>query len=312
METQVQSPITAEELCLDVRDKLVNMDIGGAIESLEQLATVSDLTSYQSTNVRMFRFQFSQISNKMANGALTVEQEYQMNNTLASSILSFLANINLNERVISDLAETQKAVKLNEETLKGNERKINEIDENIDKLNDKMSLLLNVEIAKERITKLGECWTAMYIFENRLFSLVVDFITSLLGDKAKNSEIKELLSDLSFNKGLENLYALLAHPEVSTALNNDSLNQDEHAALLEKLEWAFEDYKEADLVLERNKFWLGFDIYEEARKYHNCYPKFLAKYRERQYAACFNCLEHQKEAKGTIESSIKHFQEQVF
>ncbi|MEM6767935.1 MAG: hypothetical protein AAF824_22085 [Bacteroidota bacterium] len=316
---ETYTTLTAEALCQVVRDKLEMGDVGGALHAIEELTTLSDKDPVQNTSIITLKSRYAQIQQRKISGGLTIEQELNLNSQLTDSILLFLTTVNLKERVISDqervisdLAETQKAVKLNEETLKGNERKINEIDENLDKLTEKLTLALNVEVAKERITKLGECWEAMYIFENRLFRIVKEFIEKLLEEKVKEPDLKEKLSALGFNRGLDDMYTLLDHKDVKLALNKEGLAEDQHAALLSQLEEAFEAYYDADLVLEKNKFWLGFDIYEEARRYHNCYPKFLKQYREKDYAACFTCLKNQKEAKGSIENSIKRIQDNVF
>ena len=152
----------------------------------------------------------------------------------------------------------------------------------------------------------------MYIFENKLFAIVKSFLESLLSGIELQEDLNTKFMAFKYHRNLDNLYNLLSDHNLMSILKNCNLSNDEHGELLQNMEIAFEEYDNADLVLEKNKFWLGYKIYEEARKYHDCYPIFLSEYKDKKYTGCLKCLSYQRDAKGSIENVIKIFQNKFF
>ncbi|MBX2874493.1 MAG: hypothetical protein KTR30_20390 [Saprospiraceae bacterium] len=225
-------------------------------------------------------------------------------NTLTEEIASITLS-----RIIDDFLQFLQNLDIHR-TLKLNFEKIEDIKLQVSKLSAKLSL--NIEIAKERINRLGECWTSMYTFENQLFKVIEEFIINLVDFKAVSSEARGVLDCFKYTRNLDNLYQLLVHPELRPLLENGNLKTDTHDDLLQKMVIVYLDYQKADLILEQNKFWLGPEIYKEARKYHDCYPRVLQQYKEKNYLGCLSCLEYQKQAAGSIENIIQKFQERIF
>lgn len=212
-------------------------------------------------------------------------------------------------RIIDDFLQFLQNLDI-QRTLKLNFEKIEDIKLQVSKLSAKLSL--NIEIAKERINRLGECWTSMYTFENQLFKVIEEFIIHLIDFNKVSAAAKRVLDCFKYTRNLDNLYTLLVHPELRPLLENGKLIEETHDDLLQKMQIVYLDYQKADMILEQNKFWLGPDIYKEARKYHDCYPRVLQQYKEKNYLGCLHCLEYQKQAAGSIESIIQKFQEKIF
>lgn len=277
--------------CQEIRSKIALTDIGGAFKILQEMIDLIGDGNYQFQKTQL-EFRYNKYKIAEQNGVLTNKDANTELNEIIHSLLQFLQNIDV------------------QLTLKENHDKIDNIQESISQINARLSL--NVEIAKERITRLGECWTAMYIFENKLFGVVKNFLESLLNGIELKESLNEKFVAFKNNRNLDNLYNLLSNNEITSILENCNLSSDEHGLLLQNMEQAFKKYTKADLVLETNKFWLGFKIYEQARKYHDCYPIFLSEYKNKKYTGCLTCLSYQKDAKGSIEHAIKIFQSKFF
>lgn len=277
--------------CQEIRSKIVSANIDGAFESLEKMINLIDDSNYRIQSDQL-QFRYNKYKIELNNGTLSNDEAKQQLNEITNSLLQFLQNLDV------------------QLTLKENHQKIDNIQESIAQINARLSL--NIEIAKERITRMGECWTAMYIFENSLFGIVNKFLECLLSGIEISDLLNSKLITFRYHKNLDNLYNLLSDPELMDILKGCKLSNDEHSMLLQNMELAFDDYTTADLILEKNKFWLGFKIYDEARKYHDCYPIFLSEYRDRKYTGCLKCLSYQKDAKGSIENAIKIFQDKFF
>lgn len=279
------------EFCKEIRTKIIKADLEGAFATLQKMIDLIDDSNYAIQKDQL-EFRYNKYKKEVHNGTVSQEEGNRQLNDIIVSLLQFLQNLDV------------------QLTLKENHDKIDNIQESISQISARLSL--NIEIAKERITRLGECWTAMYIFENQLFSVVKDFLESLLENAELSAELDDKILAFKYNRNLDNLYNILSDSEIMSILENCSLSSDEHGILLQNMEIAFEEYSKADLVLERNKFWLGFKIYEQARKYHDCYPIFLSEYRDKKYTGCLTCLSYQKDAKGSIENAIKIFQNKFF
>lgn len=282
---------TVTKLCKSIKIKIGESDLEGAFSDMEELIELVDKDGVYETDLILMKNRYNRIQKKKLKGILSAEDQKE-ENIIIVNFLDFLGKMNV-ERIVRE-----------------NQEKIDGIEDAVKDL--RYMLSLNVEIAKERINKLGQCWSAMHRFENKLFRIVEDFIQCLLSDKEIPDELSSKFKAFRFNKTLDNLFQLLSDESLISILDHSHISNDDHLKLLQRMEAVFLDYEEADMVLEENKFWLGYEIYEEARLYHNCYPRFLEQYREKIYTGCLGCLKYQKAAKDSIEAIIKAFLSQIF
>ena len=280
-----------KQLCKSIKTKIGESDLDGAFNDMEKLISQVDKEGVYETDLILMKNRYSRIQKKKMQGILGLEEERE-ENIITVNLLDFLGKMNV-ELIVRE-----------------NQEKIDGIEDAVKDL--RYMLSLNVEIAKERINRLGQCWSAMHRFENKLFRIVEDFIQCLLSEKDISEELNTKFKAFRFNKTLDNLFQLLSDESLISILDHSNISNDDHLKLLQRMETAFLDYEEADMVLEENKFWLGYEIYEEARLYHNCYPRFLEQYREKIYTGCLGCLKYQKAAKDSIEAIIKAFLSQIY
>ena len=215
-----------------------------------------------------------------------------LKNKILYDFLGFISEINLNR------------------TLRLNQENIENIQLQVQKLEAKLSL--NVKITKERISKLGECWGAIYSFENRFFKEVDSFIEDYINFSESSEKIMALKNNFQQNRNLDNLNSLLKTPEIKKFYSPKGLERKIHIAHLKGLKKVFKIYKKADSILEKNRFWLGEEIYKEARKYHDCYPRFYEKFKNMDYSGCLECFESQREIAISIEDIVAKLQEKFF
>lgn len=277
--------------CTEIRTKIIRADIEGAFVTLQKVIDLIDDSNYKIQKDQL-EFRYNKNKKERLNGTIANDEGSRQLNEITTSLLQFLQSLDV------------------QLTLKENHDKIDNIQESITQISARLSL--NIEIAKERINRLGECWTAVYIFENQLFGIVKNFLEFLFSGIELHEDLAAKFGAFKYNRNLDNLYNLLSDNQLISILENCNLTNDEHGTLLQKMEIAFEEYSNADLVLEKNKFWLGFKIYEQARKYHDCYPIFLSEYRDKKYTGCLKCLSYQKDAKGSIDEAIAIFQSKFF
>lgn len=279
------------QYCASIRKHVAKFRLEEAFQETNKLIGLIGEDSYR-IRVTHLEARYNKYKSDKQKNTLTEELASTTLSRIIDDFLQFLQNLDIHR------------------TLKLNFEKIEDIKLQVSKLSAKLSL--NIEIAKERINRLGECWTSMYTFENELFKVIEEFILNLIDFNAVSPAAKGVIDCFKYTRNLDNLYNLLVYPELRQLLESGKLQDATHDDLLQKMNIVYLDYQKADLILEQNKFWLGQDIYKEARKYHDCYPRVLQQYKEKNYLGCLSCLEYQKQAAGSIEGIIQKFQEKIF
>ena len=108
-------------------------------------------------------------------------------------------------------------------------------------------------------------------------------------------------------------YPKLAKNEAFRRLIEEvNISEEEHKEFLEKFECPFDMFKEVEISMERNRFWLGKKLYKEAKIYHSYYPTFKKAFSQKTYLGCVNCLDKQMASRRTIEEIIEGLQEKIF
>ena len=74
----------------------------------------------------------------------------------------------------SRIQEAIEMVRQNSAMIKENNRRIGQAIDELTNVNAR--LMFSVEIAKERVQKLGECWSKIFLFEKEFFQVMDEFI----------------------------------------------------------------------------------------------------------------------------------------
>jgi hypothetical protein len=294
MQEEIQPKITEEELhqyCNSIRINIAKDRIKKAFQETKVLVEKIDDPVNRTRLIRL-QNRYSSYKEIARSGIRSHAENDLLKNQITYDFLGFLSEINLSRR------------------LKINQENIEDIQLQVQKLGAKLSL--NVEIIKERISKLGECWGAIYSFENYFFKVIDSFLNDYVDFSGSSEELNTLKKVFQQNRNLNNLHLLLSSPEIKAFYSKHGLSSVKYTKHLKDLDRVFKKYEKADIVLEKSRFWMGRDIYQEARIYHDCYPRFYEKFKNKDYIGCLKCLEHQQEAAVSIEEIIIKLQEEVF
>ena len=287
--------------CDQVKNYIGSGDIESAINTLMEIARIPS-SGLNLNEVLTISFRYNSLIKEGDSGGLKGEEKRIVQSEIVQSILNKLKEIN----IVVTVEENSKEIKKNGE-------KLELINKELSKLNTKLSL--NLEIAKERISRLGECWTKIYVFEKEFYSVLNEFIQTVVKEYTSPSlseELSDKIKKFNIDTNTDNYLELNRNAEFRNWFAKIDLPEDKLTNFIKKLDKAFVKYKSADLVLEKTRFWLGEEFYDEARKYHNCYPTFLSDFKNKNYLGCTVCGQTLVDSKVSIDSHIKRLQENLF
>ena len=204
------------------------------------------------------------------------------------------------------------------------EKQIEILQQNQNEIANLKSILteINVEVAKETIARLGECWSEIYQFERDFKKINNEFVFHYLNQDTNNAKLDDL-SQLELE--INSLFPIPPEPIKSktdiseretcresinevlmNAYNNENheVSSKEHEYFLLKFQKLFEKFEVPDTTLEKNKFWLPRELYLYAREYHNCYLRFLFYFKREEYGESHKCLINMETEKGHVEDIV--------
>jgi len=302
---------------VNLRDTIGKGQIPKALEDLIAFTEKPENGNFKNHAI-ILKAKYIRIINSDIKGTWKFEDLNQVENKLLDDILNLI-----------DLIESDKK----------SERHLQIIEENRKEIADlkKVITKLNIEAGKEMISRLGECWSEIYQFEREFRKVVNEFILHYISQRDdKGKEFSSML-ELELNSQASNFFTNMdekkdnelnsnGNKSLESKENNDSsqtyppkdielikkafneehkVSPKEHEYFNLKFQSLFEKFDYPDLVLEKNRFWLTQKLYTKARKYHDCYLRFLLNFKKLDYKECLTCLINMATEKSSINEYLQ-------
>lgn len=153
--------------------------------------------------------------------------------------------------------------------------------------NIKKAIQLNFYVRQEQINKLGDCWAEIYIIEKQFFDILNDIKQTATKKKTKATK----------NQNISNSLKALTEKE-----------HDYYKALFVDL---LKEYNKSDFILEKSRYWLGDNLYQAGRAYHNCFPSFVNYFIKKDFKECDTCYTDMEYAKEEVSTFVQKIQKDL-
>ncbi len=299
METAIV-PQEFENFKNEINRLIGTVDLSIAIDyGIENADVYIDDNSF-SSEFRGLQSQLLDLKKKIIRGTISPEKHTRE----ANKIRTALSNV-------IDIMEDVVSGKISPKLLFRNVRSLDLITRELEQLKLENKILqkqieskisVNTSILKERISKLAACWSDIYIYEREFIKVNVEFVNHIL---SRAFDFAKIEIDLHYL--MEDPQSKESDYYVQEAYNcaRKYLSKRKYKYFLNKFMKVYEDFDKPDCTLESNKFWLGRNLYESARNYHNCYPKFMNFFQKKEFKYCQDCLLIMKRYKLDIEKATK-------